>query len=166
MTPMTRNTTLASGSRESAPAARAGGGRYRSKFIATWLAIVLGPLGAHRFYLYGARDALGWLHVPVFVLGLAGALRMDRFGQDDPAAWLLVPVLGLLISQSMFAAILYGLTPDERWDARFNPGSAGRSTAWGPILGVIVALMVGTGVLMGVIAYSTQKIFEWQAGQL
>ena len=162
---MTRDTTMAGGTSESPPA-RAGDRRYRSKFVATWLAILFGTLGAHRFYLYGARDALAWLHVPVFVLGLAGALRMDRFGQDDPAAWLLVPVLGLLISQSMFAAILYGLTPDERWDARFNPGSPGRATAWGPILGVILALMVGTGVLMGVIAYSTQKIFEWQAGQL
>ena len=35
---------------------------YRSKTIATWLAIALGTLGLHRFYLHGLSDKLGWLH--------------------------------------------------------------------------------------------------------
>jgi TM2 domain-containing membrane protein YozV len=32
--------------------------RPRSRAVATWLAVVAGTLGAHRFYLHGARDAI------------------------------------------------------------------------------------------------------------
>ena len=34
-------------------------------------------------------------------------------------------------------------------------------TGWAPVLGVILALALGGGVLMGTIAFSVQKIFEW-----
>ena len=33
----------------------------RSKTLAAWLAFVGGPLGLHRFYLYGLGDMGGWL---------------------------------------------------------------------------------------------------------
>jgi hypothetical protein len=33
------------------------------------------------------------------------------------------------------------------------------------VLGVVVALMVGGVVLMGTIAFSGQKFFEWQLGR-
>jgi len=36
--------------------------RYRSKSLATWIAVLGGSLGLHRFYLHGLRDPLGWLH--------------------------------------------------------------------------------------------------------
>jgi hypothetical protein len=135
---------------------------YRSKTVATWLAIALGTLGMHRFYLHGFGDKLGWLHPWPTALGLIGATRMRDLGQDDGLAWLLVPVLGLMISQAMLCAIVYGLTPDDKWDARHNPGAPGPATAWGPVLGAIAALMVGGAVLMGTIAFSGQKFFEWQ----
>jgi hypothetical protein len=69
------------------------------------------------------------------------------------------------IAQSMLCAIVYGLTPDEKWEARHNPGQPPRATGWGPVLGVIVALLMGAGVLMGTIAFGGQKFFEWQLGQ-
>jgi hypothetical protein len=62
----------------------------------------------------------------------------------------------------MLCAILYGLTPDEKWDARRNPGLPRARTAWGPVLGVIAALMLGSAVLMGTVAFSIQKLFEWE----
>jgi len=34
----------------------------RSKTIATWLALLGGSLGLHRFYLLGWRDPWAWLH--------------------------------------------------------------------------------------------------------
>ena len=61
----------------------------KSKTVTTWLALLLGSLGAHRFYLYGRRDVLAWLHPLPTLLGLAGAVRMQNLGQDDHAAWLL-----------------------------------------------------------------------------
>jgi hypothetical protein len=144
------------------PAAPAGGHRYRSKTAATWIALAAGALGGLRFYLHGARDALGWLHWPPTLLGLWGAWRMHALGQDDRLASLLVPLLGLMLSIAMLSAIVTGLTPDERWDARHNAGHEPRATRWGPVLGAIVALMVGGIVLMGTIAFTGQRFFEWQ----
>ena len=34
----------------------------KSKTLATWIAILFGTLGLHRFYLRGFGDWLGWLH--------------------------------------------------------------------------------------------------------
>ena len=134
----------------------------KSKTVTTWLALLLGSGGAHRFYLYGRRDALAWLHPVPTLLGLAGAVRMQNLGQDDHAAWLLIPVLGLMLSISMMAAIVYGLTPDERWAERHNPGQPVQPTGWGPVLGVVTALLVGGTVLMGTLAFGGQMFFEYQ----
>lgn len=136
---------------------------YRSKSVATWLAVLAGSLGAHRFYLHGRGDLWAWLHPWPTLLGLAGVLRMRHLGQDDHVAWILIPVLGLMISQAMLAAIVIGLTPDDRWQARFNPGQPPRASGWSTVLGVIAALMVGGAVLMGTLAFGGQKFFEWQA---
>lgn len=144
------------------PAAAPASRRYRSKAAATWLAVAFGAVGALRFYLHGARDVLGWLHWPPTLLGLWGAWRMHTLGQDDRLAWVLVPLLGLMLSGAMLSAIVTGLTPDERWDARHNAGLVPRPTRWGPVLGAIVALMLGGIVLMGTIAFAGQRFFEWQ----
>jgi hypothetical protein len=135
---------------------------YRSKTLATWLAVGVGTLGLHRLYLRGFGDVWAWLHPLPTALGLVGALRMNELGQDDRIAWLLIPLLGLMIAQSMLVAIVWGLTSDERWDARHNPGQPVVRTGWGPVLGVITALLLGAAVLMGTIAFGVQKLFEWE----
>lgn len=135
---------------------------YKSKTLATWVALLVGSLGLHRFYLYGFKDRLGWFYwVPTF-LGLHGIQRVQDHGLDDHLSWALIPLLGLMVAQAMLAAILYGLTPDERWDARHNPGQPVHPTRWAPVLGVITALLVGAGVLMATIAFSGQRYFEYQ----
>ncbi len=138
------------------------GASPRSKTLTAWLALLLGALGAHRFYLHGWHDRLGWLHLPPTLAGLYGVLRMLERGQDDPLAWLLVPVLGLAISVAMITGIVHALTPDEKWDARHNAGRQVNTTGWGPVLAAIAGLMVGGAVLIGTIAYSGQMFFEWQ----
>ena len=135
---------------------------YKSKTLAAWLAVIGGTLGFHRLYLHGFADRLAWLHVLPTLIGAIGVLRMRELGQDDRLSWLLIPILGLMIAQAMLHAIVYGLTPDERWDSRHNPGLQPRSTGWGPVLAVIVALLVGATALMGTIAFGGQKFFEWQ----
>jgi hypothetical protein len=139
--------------------------RYRSKSLATWLAVLGGTLGLHRFYLHGWRDWQGWLYPPLTLLGLAGVQRMNAFGQDDRVAWILIPLLGLMISLAMLMAIVYGLTPDEKWTERYNPGKAVRPTGWLPVLGVIAALLLGASALMGTVAFGMQHFFEWQLEQ-
>jgi hypothetical protein len=134
----------------------------RSKTVATWLALVGGSFGLHRFYLYGWRDLPGWLLPWPTLLGLAGVQRMRAFGQDDHVAWVLIPVLGLSLSVAMLTAIVYGLTPDERWSQRHAAGMPVQRTGWLPVLGVITALLVGATVFMGTVAFSGQRFFEWQ----
>lgn len=139
-------------------------GRYRSKTLATWIALVGGSLGLHRFYLKGLADPWGWLFPLPTLLGVWGVQRVRDFGQDDLTSWVLMPLLGLTLSVSMFSAIVYGLTSDETWRRRHNPGRAGiPASGWGAVLGVIAALMVGAGVLMATIAFSAQRFFEYQA---
>ena len=77
----------------------------------------------------------------------------------------------------MLCAIVYGLTTDAKW-ARLHAGDpagpvvqATREededspppglvrTGWGPVLGVILALMIGGGVLMGTIAFTVERLF-------
>jgi hypothetical protein len=135
--------------------------RYRSKALATWLALLTGCLGIHRLYVHGLRDKLAWLHVVPTLTGLVGVQRMRQLGQDDQMAWLLIPLLGLMLSQAALVAIVWGLTPDAQWDRRFNPGQPSRSTRWAPVLGAVFALLVGGTALMGTIAFSGQKFFEW-----
>jgi len=135
---------------------------YKSKTIATWLAFAGGSLGLHRFYLHGLGDKLAWLHPLPTLLGLYGVQRMDLLGQDDRLAWVLMPILGLMLSISMLTGIVYGLTPDEKWDAQRNPGQPPRRTGWAPIIGVVGCLLVGGACLMTTIAFSAQRYFESQ----
>ncbi len=140
-------------------------GPYRSKTLATWIALIGGSLGLHRFYLHGLRDPWGWLFPLPTVVGVLGIQRVLDFGQDDRAAWMMMPLLGLTLSASMLAALICGLTPDEKWHARFNPGRDDPpASGWTAILGVIAALLLGAGVLMATIAFSAQRYFEFAAG--
>ena len=104
---------------------------YRSKTLATWLGVIAGALGAHASTCTARATPLAWLHLPPTLVGLCGAWRMHTLGQDDRLSWLLVPLLGVMLSISMLAAIVCALTPDARWDARYNPAFAPRPTRLG-----------------------------------
>lgn len=136
--------------------------RYRSKTLATWIALIGGAFGLHRFYLHGLSDRWGWLFIPPTLAGLYGVQRMRELGVDDQLAWALIPLLGLMLAATMINAIVYGLMPDERWNTRFNPAGPQHRTGWSTVIGVIAALVVGAGVLMATIAFSAQRYFEYQ----
>ena len=135
---------------------------YKSKTLATWLALIGGGLGLHRFYLHGLRDVWGWLWWLPSLLGAYGVERVFKFGQDDQLSWLLIPLLGLALSAAMLCGIVYGLTPDEQWNARFNPQGRAHQTGWAVVIGVVISLLVGATVLMSTIAFSGQRYFEHQ----
>jgi hypothetical protein len=155
-------------------------GDVPSKTLATWIAVIAGSFGLHHFYLGGRRRWLGLLYPIPTLVGISGALRMEKLGIDDRLSWILIPWLGLTISAGMMCAIVIGLTSDAKW-ARLYAGDptlpvvrATRDeddespppgivhTAWGPVLGVILALMIGGAVLMGTIAFSIEKAFDVQ----
>jgi TM2 domain len=136
--------------------------RYRSKTLAAWLALLLGSLGAHRLYLMGLNDRRAWLYPLPTLIGLFGAMRLRFLGQDDALGSMLVPLLGLSLSWAMLMAIVMALTPDAKWDARYNPGQDGHATGWGAVLAAMAGLFVGTVVLISTVAFGGQRFFEWQ----
>jgi len=137
----------------------------KHKAVATWLALLVGVFGLHRFYLYGLKDRWGWAFPLPTLLGLIGVQRMDQLGQDDRLAWLLIPLLGISLVAALLGGIIYGLMPDERWNARFNAGKPAVTSGWAAIIGVILCLLIGGTSLMATIAFSAQRYFESQVVQ-
>lgn len=136
----------------------------KTKTLATWAAVLGGFFGLHRFYLRGMADPWGWLHALASFIGLMGIQRIRTLGVDDAAATYMMPLLGLSIAAAMLAAIVAGLTPDERWAERHHPQWGVQPTAWGPVLGVILALMLGATALMATVAFVGQRFFEAMLG--
>jgi hypothetical protein len=137
--------------------------RARSKAVATWLALLGGSLGLHRFYLHGAADGRAWLHPLPTLIGAYGFWRMREFGTDDRLGSLLVPALGVMVAIGMLSTIVIGLTPDERWHARFGGGESSPRTGWTTIAAVVLALAFGATAAMATAAFTAQRYFEWRA---
>jgi hypothetical protein len=141
----------------------------KNKTLSTWLTFLAGPLGLHRFYLFGLSDLIGWaLPIPT-ALGLYGVTRARDLGLDDHLSWLLIPLLGFVVAACCLNAIIYGLMDETQWNGRFNPEQAqtpashgaGRGN-WLTVVGVASSLFVGSTALVGALAYSFQRYFEWQ----
>ena len=137
----------------------------KNKTLATWLAFIFGQLGLHRFYLFGFKDSLAWLHPLLAAVGWYGVYRVRTFGQDDQLAWLLVPVLGFLLAATAITAIYYGLSSLEKWNMAHNPqqpdAPAGQ-TNWLVMGAVVFSLLMGATALMSSFAFSFQRYFEYQ----
>jgi hypothetical protein len=138
----------------------------KNKTTATWLALMGGPLGLHRFYLYGMGDMMGWLLPIPTALGWYGVQRAQQLGLDDQTSWLLIPLLGFAIAAGALTAIVYGLMSSEKWNFRFN-GNTGSdhpagTTHWLTIGAIVCALLIGTTALMSSLAFSFQRYFEYQ----
>lgn len=139
----------------------------KNKTVSAWLAFLGGPLGLHRFYLFGWSDTLGWLLPMPTALGIYGIERVQKYGLDDQWSWLLIPLLGFTIAGCALNAIVFGLTSAQRWNERYNtaaesPEAPAGATRWLTIFAVIAALLVGTTALMSSIAFSVQRYFEYQ----
>jgi hypothetical protein len=141
----------------------------KNKTIAAWTALLGGPLGLHRFYLYGLSDRLGWAIPLPTLIGLYGVVRASHFGLDDQWSWVLIPFLGFTIAACALSAIVYGLTDITNWNHRHNPGLAADadcgSTHWLTVGALIASLLIGTTVLMASLAFSFQRYFEYQVEQ-
>ena len=138
----------------------------KNKTVATWLAFVGGPMGLHRFYLWGRSDRLGWLLTIPTLFGLYGVLRAREFGLDDQWSWVLIPLLGFTMAGCALNALVFGLMDVEKWNRRFNPDAPldaveGR-TNWLTVGALATSLSIGTTVLIATIAFSFQRYFEYQ----
>lgn len=138
--------------------------RFRSKTITALLAFLFGSIGAHRFYLYGWRDWFGWAHVIGTALGVPGVLLLVTSERASAFGWVLAITGSASVLAAFLAAIVYGLRPDQKWDAQFNAGQSSRSqSGWGVIFVVIFSLLIGAFLLMGGLALTFQTYFESQS---
>ncbi|HEY4542230.1 MAG TPA: hypothetical protein VIG66_07655, partial [Noviherbaspirillum sp.] len=91
---------------------------HKNKTFATFLAVIPGGIGLHRFYLAGARDFWAWVHAAALPLSLL--LMASR--PDMPTLFALLPlIVSALVA--LLAGLVIGLTPDEKWDAQYNATS-------------------------------------------
>ena len=119
--------------------------RHRNKTLATLLCSLFGSIGLHRFYLFGVKDRWGWLHMLSLPLS---ALAIANF-KDSPTLLTFSPlIISALVA--FIEALVIGLTPDDKWDAQYNPNS-GVQTQSGWPLALLLVLTVGGGA-MGLIA--------------
>lgn len=121
---------------------------YKNKTLATALALTLGTLGAHRFYLHGAVDRAGLLHISS--LPIAGLIFSNANGVNPFYALLPLFISGIAAS---IEALVIGLMPDEKWDARFNAASSTRTrSSWILAVLLVTTLLVGTTALIATIS--------------
>ena len=138
--------------------------RTKNKTFAVWLALLLGPMGIHRFYLRGLGDTVGWLYPVPTALGLWGIERMLTLGQDDKLSWVLIPLLGFTVASTCLTAIVYALTDRVKWNSVYSDvaDSSAGNTHGLTIAAIVIALLVGAGSLMASLAFSFQHYFEYQ----
>jgi hypothetical protein len=121
---------------------------HKNKTFAALLAAVAGGIGLHRFYLRGLADKWGWLHL-ASLMGVAGVFAL--WPKADPY-FLLLPLI-LSILSGFLEALVLGLMPDDKWDARFNAGSVKQTDSRWPLAIVLVAtLLFGAFGLIAAIA--------------
>lgn len=122
--------------------------RYKNKTVATALAFLLGGVGAHRFYLKGSVDRIGLLHV--CSIPLAGLVY--GAGRAPNPFYVLLPVLLSCIA-GFIEALVLGLTPDDKWNARHNPAFARHAQSrWPLVLLLVLDMLVGATVLIATIS--------------
>lgn len=137
--------------------------RFRSKTITAALAFVAGSLGAHRFYLFGTRDIYGWAHLLGTLIGIPGVMLLIATERASLLGWALAFVGAISVLSAFLAAIVYGLRPDQKWDAQFNPHTQRKSrSGWTVVFVVIFSLLIGAFLLMTGLALSFQTYFESQ----
>src|ERR1700756_5130811 len=136
---------------------------FRSKTITAALAFFFGSIGAHRFYLYGLRDIYGWAHLLGTLIGIPGAMLVVASERASMLGWVLAFFGAVSLLSAFLAAIVYGLRPDEKWDAQFNAQTQRKSrSGWTVIFIVIFSLLIGAFLLLTGLEISFQTYFEGQ----
>lgn len=136
---------------------------FYSKTLATLLSALTGSFGLHRFYLYKSKDWLAWLLLLLAFMGGVGAFLLVESHRHSLLGWILVipgacaPLIGCI------TALIYGLTPDEKWDAQFNRHSQKKNQSGWPVILILVStLMIGMGLLLAGLAITIQTYYESQ----
>lgn len=125
---------------------------HRNKVIVAWLASLLGLFSVHWWYL-GRRHA--WLMTTFAAVMLLLAQFYPVWWDNPPFLLLLLPV-----SAGIIEALVFALTPDEKFDERYNPYSGIQTkTGWDAVIAAIVTTFLGGTVIIFGIAMVVVHIY-------
>jgi hypothetical protein len=134
----------------------------KSKLIFCALGLFIPGSGLNCFYLQGLKSFWAWSQLLALVGGILGwSLLKDAHFHSAPG-WVLVTFGFIAIEASWLSTIAFGLRPDEKWDAQFNPGipeDQRNQSGWLVVLCVIFSLVFGAGVMMTFLAISFEQFF-------
>jgi hypothetical protein len=134
----------------------------KSKLIFCLLGLFFPGTGLNCFYLQGVKSFWGWTQFFALFGGFVGwGLLKDAHFISGPG-WVLLTFGFIAIEASWLTTITFGLRPDEKWDAQFNPGIAEHErsqSGWLVILTVIFSLVLGAGVMMTFLAIAFEQFF-------
>ena len=144
---------------------------FKNKTAATFLAAVGGTLGLHRFYLEGRSHWTPWLY-PIYFFSVAAiALRyLSHLHPDLGSDWreFLHPALIAAFLPSFIGcveALVFALTPDAKWDSRWNTGTNRSSRSGALVIFIAVLTMIfGVTLLLSALAISFQFYYETMQG--
>ena len=115
--------------------------KHKNKTLTTLLAVFLGGVGAHRFYLYGSKDFWAWNYVMAFIL-FASAVFLTQSPHTLTIS--IIALCPLSIFAGWIEAIVIGLTADAKWDTKHNTNSSRKSASGWPLI-LLLVLTFGLG---------------------
>jgi len=134
----------------------------KSKLLFCALGLFFPGSGLNCFYLQGIKSFWAWTQLLALIGGVIGwGLLKDAHFLSAPG-WILLTFGFIALEASWLTTITFGLRPDEKWDAQFNPGIAEQDrsqSGWLVILTVIFSLVLGAGVMMTFLAIAFEQFF-------
>ncbi|TXI12679.1 MAG: hypothetical protein E6Q68_03385 [Polynucleobacter sp.] len=133
---------------------------HKNKLLFCALGLFAPGTGFNVFYLKGLSSIWAWLQMLGLFFGILGWKLLADSQMSSTLGWVMVSAGFISLQSSWLTTIVYGLRPDEKWDAQFNTVSSQKSNSgWLVVLCVILSLMIGAAVLMSGLAIAFEQHF-------
>jgi hypothetical protein len=133
---------------------------HKNKLLFCALGLFFPATGFNVFYLKGLASPWAWLQMVSLFAGILGWKLLGASDMSSALCWILAAAGFIAIEASWLTTIVFGLRPDEKWDAQFNADSGQKSASgWLVILCVIASLMIGAAILMVGLAIAFEQHF-------
>ena len=136
--------------------------KRKSKLIFCALGLLLPGSGMNCFYLRGFSSLWAWFHLLALLMGCMGLVILREAECASASGWFLLSLGFISLEASWLTTIAFGLRPDQRWDAQFNPlidVKHATKSGWLTVLTVIFSLVFGAGVMMTFLAIAFEQFF-------
>lgn len=133
---------------------------HKSKLLFCVLSTFLPGTGLNCLYLKGLKSPWFYLQLIGGLMGILGWIALANHQMISTFGWIGVTLGFISLLASWLTSITYGLRPDAKWDAQFNPHSGKvNQSGWLVIVCVIISLMLGAFVLMAGLAVAFEQFF-------